>query len=385
MRFRFAFLLIPVLLITVSAANAQEAVPNILRCTPIRAATPDEIDESDEPDKTIAIMGEVFARYEGRNHRLVLVSAATGEVVRELETSLTVPGLEVRGWSPGCRFLVAYFGVADQRDTAVWDVVENRRVGTLENSWGIVEELNWSPGGDWMVLQTLRRGGWVWHLPTNTKLQLNEQIDMRGRSFYSVEWDMARAQLLVVKIGNGNGVSVYNLLALEQIAFYHIGERSAAVEYIRLGANHDWMYVHSSNTEIVGDGNPPGMALWNRATGADYQLSFSRDMQLTAYATDVALSPDERLLVVNYSGRFAGGIGVWDLQNLADDAPYPSSHTFEIRGHHGIRFVAPDTFAMDIDEPPQSCSAHRVTRGFQAFTGEMVSEERSTESTWRCG
>lgn len=193
---------VPAILISLLLAGgvqAQEVVPNLLRCAP----------EAED-----FAPGEVFARYEGRNRRLILVSATSGRVVREIETSLDVSGFEVRGWSPDCRYLMAYLGVDDVRDTVVWDVIARERVGLLENSWSLIPEVWWSPDDEWVVLQTLRRGGWLWHLPTNTQMQLTDQIDMMGRSFLRVEWDDAQNLLLVVIADRRDEIAGYDLAAL---------------------------------------------------------------------------------------------------------------------------------------------------------------------------
>jgi hypothetical protein len=188
-------------LIFPAALRAQSVVPTPLRCTP-----PGEDFDG----------REVFARYEGRNRRLILVSTTSGRLVREIETSLDVPGFAVRGWSPDCRYLSAYLGVDDTRDTVIWDVVENVRVGLLANSWSLAPDWWWSPDGEWLLLSTLRRGGWLWHLPSGAQFQLTDQIDMMGRSFLRVEWDEARGLLLLVMVEHPDDTLAYDLSALRQ-------------------------------------------------------------------------------------------------------------------------------------------------------------------------
>lgn len=77
---------------------------------------------------------EILVRYDAPDAELSLVSNNTGETVQILETGLNTPQFEVRGWSSDCRYMIATLGVWGEQQTAAWDVVENRRVGTIETN-----------------------------------------------------------------------------------------------------------------------------------------------------------------------------------------------------------------------------------------------------------
>jgi hypothetical protein len=82
----------------------------------------------------------IVPRHEIRNRRLVLANPLTGEEVRIIETSFDATRIEWYSWSPGCRYMFAqvdYIGY-------VWDIVENRRIATIDDA-AVIEAPHWNP------------------------------------------------------------------------------------------------------------------------------------------------------------------------------------------------------------------------------------------------
>ncbi|MEP7293169.1 MAG: hypothetical protein ABI835_15405, partial [Chloroflexota bacterium] len=148
------------------------------------------------PDSRITRPDGVVIRNEARNQRLVLVSMNTGEIVRELETSLNTEDLSLLDWSADCHYVFGSVG----GDAVIWDAVNGGRVA----SFASVEPKNppyWNPGRDSLILET-REGSFLWNFRQSDPMLLTYEGDYCATRFryfnWQVEWDNAHNQVLVV-------------------------------------------------------------------------------------------------------------------------------------------------------------------------------------------
>lgn len=162
----------------------------------------------------------IFLRYNVEDHSIQIVlddQDKRDEVLLVLETNVDIPSFTFRGWSANCRYAVASLGVPgkDATDTVVWDVVENKRVGVFSDARKIMHPLHFDPTGDALIVET-RNGGYLWYLPTDTRTLLNSKVEtaLEGtsgiRSFYDIEWDVEKGQLLTVMVGARDVVTVFD-------------------------------------------------------------------------------------------------------------------------------------------------------------------------------
>ncbi len=250
----------------------------------------------------------VYARYSFTDHLIYLALDDVDrpdETLQVIEGGLDIIWFEFRGWSANCRYFAASLGNADgTSDTAVFDIVENRRVGTFVGARAILHPLSWSTTGDALVITT-RDGGYLWYLPTDTRTLINTNVetalaDRSGiTSFYRVYWDNRRGQLLAVQVGSGNAVTVYDIYSGTQVAVYSLGVDDSPVS-ILLSSDGSHILVYGTNNA----------ALWNRESSASILFS---DFAFNPYYT--LFSPDNRYLA---SFRFSELV-IWDLQNPNGD------------------------------------------------------------------
>ena len=108
------------------------------------------------------------------------------EALQMIEDHVGASYFRFMGWSRSCRYFYGYLGVPGQNasDTGVWDVVENRRIGTIPDARVIPHPVSSSTFDDALFVQT-RSGGYLWHLPTNTQTSIAYEADIpaSGRSY----------------------------------------------------------------------------------------------------------------------------------------------------------------------------------------------------------
>lgn len=240
----------------------------------------------------------VFPRYELRNQRLLLVSWTTGEIVREVETSLDTPRFNVMGWSPDCRYLSGALG---DSDTAVWDVVAAQRAGTFPGAG-----VRWSPDSQQAILSE-SDGLYLWTVGAGDPLRLT---DFRG-DYIMDYWDTARGELWLMVYSayySSPGVTVYDRQTGQQVAYYDNPAGQSRQIGFTFSADGSQVIVYTVRAQ---DAQSAGVTIWER--GTDSHIDLRAGSEAAAMDSRIALSPDGRYLVI---GRHF--LRVWDLTALPD-------------------------------------------------------------------
>ncbi len=283
----------------------------------------------------------VVIRYEARNQRLVLVSMQTGEIVRELETSLATSDLANLNWSPDCHTL---FGTANG-DAILWDTVKGGRAATFAS----VTPKNppyWNPGRDNLILEVYG-GSFLWNFRQGAPMLLDFSGKFCSTSYWyfdwQVQWDNADNQVLVApNYVSGNAVIAYDQTSAQQITYYDNDCRQGPLKFAVTPDNQNVIVFTSENEAFPGYGH--AITVWDRQTMQ--HVTVSAGSQSPVLPSQVALSADKRYLVVARIGTMR----VWDLTALAADfAQRKPIHRHPIDATtYSVRFVG-DTLVETTD------------------------------------
>ncbi|KAB2863623.1 MAG: hypothetical protein F9K46_05610 [Anaerolineae bacterium] len=267
----------------------------------------------------------IFVRQNEVIGELSLVSYNTGETVQIIESGPNTPQYDMRGWSSDCRYLIATMGVWGEQTTIAWDVVENRRVGTIATQGQQYGYLNWSPAHDYRLLVESLSGAWLWHLPSNSQALLTLYSDSRGNNFAlhglsSRSWDLTRNQLLVVTLDpTRDGVTAYDIGSGQEVAFYGIAPPTDILVQFRLFDDGRHVLVFANNNPIS---ELNQLIMFGRATGSALPLA---GHVLSSVNPSAIFSTTGRYLIVKTWELY-----VWDLQNLDANIPHRPTQTLEI-------------------------------------------------------
>lgn len=240
----------------------------------------------------------VFPRYELRNQRLLLVSWTTGQIVREVETSLNTPRFNIMGWSPDCRYLTAALG---DWETTIWDVTTSQRVGSFPGAG-----LRWSPDSQ-QALLTQQGGLFLWTVGAGDPVRLG---DFQG-DYVMDYWDAARGELWLMIYSwyySEPGVTVYDRQSGQQIAYYDNPAGQSQQTGFTFSADGSRVIVYTVRGQ---DAQSVGVTIWER--GTDNRVEVRAVGEAASTGSRIALSPDGRYLVI---GRHF--LRVWDLTALPD-------------------------------------------------------------------
>lgn len=330
--------------------------------------------------------------YQAYNQRLVIRDPVTHALIAVVEDHLPVDGFHMIGRSPDCHYIAGALGTEEDRDTIVWDLNTLTRVGVFENAVKIPHPLEWSPYGGYVVVNT-RDGGYLWHLPSDTRTKLNsESIEIASsyyfnnedryvqpyyrrtiRSFHYLEWDMSSGQLLAVPVERNNVVIAYDLATGQPVAEYGVGQHTGPVKFLKY--DDDRLIVYSD----VSSGRPSdgGLALWNRNTGEGIQLAM--DYYVKPYYESSSyyhhsrpqFSPDDRYLLLTSTNY----LYVWDLGALAGSAPHLPNVTIKVPGADTAQFIdnmTIETVDFTYNEELRQRRLYRRTKyHWDAATGEL--------------
>lgn len=285
---------------------------------------------------------DVFPRYDSDYQRLLLVQWTSGGTVAVLAQSLYIGALTddylapVFRWSPDCRFLSSPVGdaspVGDVQEAGpyhayaltFWDVTTGQRLYTMQ---GVPRgHVAWDPTSSY-VLAVSQGQMILWHIPTGRIVPLDTPalFSDDGRFFLQVHWDFTRGQLLAVSAGDPTAVRAYDLATGALLARYDNPAASVAGFVLSPDDSTIAVFTHvQDSVSVLGEslGKFAGATVWNRDTQQQVRIEHAF---MGLYPTQVAISPDNRYLVVGFTA-----LNVWDLQNLTEeplhayDGPFPA-------------------------------------------------------------
>jgi hypothetical protein len=350
--------------------------------------------ESLNNDDTQAISEQIAApygcrfmvRYQTYNNRVVLQDPVTGELIAVVEDNLTLNGFRLLGKSPDCRYIAAALGTEEDMDTVVWDLSTLQRAGVFENAVEIPHGLNWSPYGGYVVVST-RNGGYLWYLPTDTRILLNPEDENEYhryysggyatvRSFHYLEWDMERGQVLAVPVGRDNTVIAYDLATGQPVAEYGTGNRVGPVNFLQLDGTG--LLVYTSADTRVEDDPANGLALWNRDTGTGIQLAMNFYPAPYYGGPRRHANPQFSLDGSRMMMRSSNYVYIWDLTALAGSEPYLPNHVYQVPDTRTFQFIDNDTFEVTTFTSTRYQLARRLytitTYRYDVNSGALLSE-----------
>ncbi|HEX2908261.1 MAG TPA: WD40 repeat domain-containing protein [Phototrophicaceae bacterium] len=121
----------------------------------------------------------IRAVYQPYNQRIILMKAATREVVQVIEEGIEpINNFDVISYSPDCRYLAGVLGNTHaEHTTVVWDLITNpaRRVDAsdqwIARSW----YFSWSPDSVYAVVSTWNEI-FLWQLASNQRIRLSPDV-----------------------------------------------------------------------------------------------------------------------------------------------------------------------------------------------------------------
>lgn len=155
----------------------------------------------------------VFLRVDSGGN-VLLFDWETGDMI----SILNMPEGEqtfIGAWSPNCTYitvsqLVQYVDGIPQYQSMVWNIQTGTMLQQFTDAHRIAHPVNWSDNSDYLLVET-HNGTHVWHVPTDTIVQLSPDTDSNILNFIkdSLYWDYD-ANLLSGTI-EGSGTVIYDL------------------------------------------------------------------------------------------------------------------------------------------------------------------------------
>lgn len=284
------------------------------------------------------------ADYQPYNSRLVLQDVVTRDLITVVQDNLVTDDFRYMGRSPDCRYVAAAIWDGAYFDTYVWDLASGTLIDIFEDAQGTQHYLNWSPYGGYVLVNT-RNGGILWHLPGNSRVQLNNAANIDNTStwsparvynFYQIEWDMISGQLLAVTVDDATTVRAYDLAMGANIAAYDLGENSSSVRFFLLDDSR--LVVYGTRNSGLPDEHQ-GFALWDRQSGAGIQLAmdfYVRSSQGGYSGTTYPhFNADNSLMLM----RSRNYVYVWDLNALVGESPHTPNYTHQVESTRQLEFI----------------------------------------------
>lgn len=302
-----------------------------------------------------------------------------------LDPDVDVQRFAYHSKSPDCHYVAAHMTQNGVRDTVIYDLATQARVGIVPDAVGLDRHIEWSPFGGYALVHT-RDGAILWNLISNVQTPLVEGTALApvpGRSwwernnrivnFTQVSWDMARSVLLGVPTAQTDRVLAFDLGSGAIKAQYDIGGRAAPIRFMRLDGGLLLLYTSPATTTALDN----GFALWSLDSGEGIQLALNSIVRPYEYLRrSPQFSPDGRLMLL----RDWKLLYIWDLTALNGGAPHLPDYVIEPETTRGAWFVDDttiETFELHGDD------TGKVKRtlyyyAYDALTGALISERTET-------
>jgi WD40 repeat protein len=301
-----------------------------------------------------------------------------------LQSNFITEDFRNTGKSPDCRYVAAGVWNGSNYDTYVWDLNALNQPLIFADAHDTTHKINFAPYGGYAIIHT-RNGGYLWHLPTDSRVQLNTGVINNNQSSYSLpvvsnfirfQWDMSAGQLLAVPVERTDTVVAYDLATGAIVGEYHIAGRAAPVEFKQLDATH--LLVTTSYEAREREHRANGFAIWNRQTGQGIQ--FAMDFYSVG---GVQFSPDGSLLIT----LSANYVYVWDLNALSGSEPHLPNYVHQLASTGWLHFIDNNTIESRTNTSSREDIARRRTEWtyyqYDVRTGALLSEWQDLEYWYR--
>lgn len=239
------------------------------------------------------------------------------EALQTLEANVPSLRYQEKGWSANCRYIAASMEsatLADSYDTIIWDVLNQRRVGTYPDARGGAHRLSWDTAEKNVLVET-RDGAFLWNLETGARVLVNDVVqqppincrptysECQPISFHHMYWDAGQQQFLGVPV-----------LAPNTIVAYDVNTGAEVTRYVVEGASaeHPAQFITSNNSRLLLIYVNGWATLLDRVSGTSTSFNTGITSSRFTLRSDATISTDNRFLaMLGYDLR------VWDLTSRA--------------------------------------------------------------------
>lgn len=264
------------------------------------------------------------AIYDVNNQRVILQDSVSNEVIKVVESNITLNLFRAVSYSPSCQYMKAsvILGNDTRETTIIWDLWRSvpTRVFTVGDAHERPHHIYWSPNSTYAVLKT-RRDARLLNLQTSESFRLTADLDSdcfhhykgcsgSARAFHNINWDFANNHLqLQLIFGN---IVKYDLNTGNPIAILDKQGNSVSPDREHVvrqrlnspfGCTHDLFYHATNNTLAIKD--------W--LTGEEV---FIVDDNLDIWSFEpLGYSPTCTYVIakVGLEGQSSGSILIWSL------------------------------------------------------------------------
>lgn len=266
------------------------------------------------------------------------------EALQPLEGNIPRTRYQEKGWSANCRYIAASMEsttLADSYDTVIWDVLNQRRVGTYPDARGVSHRLSWDTAEKHVLIET-RDGAYLWNLETGARILVNDVVqqppincrpnynECQPISFHHVYWDAGQQLLLGVPVQTPNAVVAYDVNTGAEVTRYTVEGADS---------ENPAQFITSNNSRLLLTYANGRATLLDRVSGVS--TAFDTDITSSDFMlhSNASISTDNHFLMLyNYAVR------VWDLTTLMP----ASVPVYSYRGNYSLynpHFINGDTLA----------------------------------------
>ncbi len=259
----------------------------------------------DSPNSILAVepgSDGSFGAYAGGEGVIRIISAATGELLRQIDAGSPVTGLSIKGDDA----LIAA-SMADG-SVGVWELESGVERFRLQGHEALVTDVEFSPKGDMLASSSADETVRLWDAATGEALRvLDKHIDYVIQLSFSPDGGLLASSSAAIGVGEGERTETHNTIQVWDTAS---GDNVLTIPPVGIGYYRDVEFSPdgasiAASTYGAGIG---GMAvLYDAATGAETQRLYAhRDV-----IANLEFSPEGAMLA---TASWDGTIKIWDIE-----------------------------------------------------------------------
>lgn len=262
-------------------------------------------------------------------------------------------------WSPNCHYLALRLPArsGDPGLNIVWDAVQNVQVSTLPSfTPGRTFSYSWDPSGDYLVVPANQVGTYLWHVPTNHQILLNEF----SCGLAEATWDYDHNRLYAtapINLGNWcspfihiGDLRVYDLTTGTLLAHFPIEGYTLSYEF---AANGRYLVLSGYGYSDI------PVQIWDLSSGQQVAaVPVDEGGGIVHTQEQIELSPSGHYLVIGV--RY---LRIWETAPGAADQPPVYRYPGPTEYIHAVRFI---------DEHTIETTTFSGTQRWNLLTGEQL-------------